>query len=301
MHAVSSYPRLSRLRRYRAMIAQYGAPQRLLTRLMYLLTRARAPWWKNWQIRWFVRKYDVDMNLTPLQRPEDYPDFNTFFTRSLKPGARAVASAPADVVCPVDGTLSEAGRIAEGRLLQAKGKYYSAETLLGSRERAAPFRDGDFATIYLAPWDYHRIHMPRDGVLREMTYIPGKLFSVSPLTVQLVPGLFARNERLVTLWDTDLGPMAVVLVGAFFVAGLETVWSGAIEPSGDVRVWEYGNGAARAPKLERGQELGRFNMGSTVIVLFPPDAVELAPDLQSGTPVRMGQRLARALITRSAL
>lgn len=261
---------------------------------MYRLTRVRAPWWKNWQIRWFIRKYDVDMSLTPLQRPEDYPDFNTFFTRSLKAGARPVASAPEDIACPVDGTLSEAGKITDGRLLQAKGKHYSAEILLGSSERTAPFRNGDFATIYLAPWDYHRIHMPRDGVLREMIYIPGKLFSVSPLTVQLVPGLFARNERLVTIWDTDLGPMAVVLVGAFFVAGLETVWSGPIEPGGDTRMWKYGGDAGAAPKLERGQELGRFNMGSTVIVLFPPGAVELAAELRSGAPMRMGQRMARA-------
>jgi phosphatidylserine decarboxylase len=272
---------------------QYLAPQRLLTRCMQRLTRVRTPWFKNSQIRWFIRRYQVDMSLAAQPDPLSYPDFNSFFTRALKASARAIVSDPAAIACPVDGTISQLGDVESGRLLQAKGHHFDLLTLLGgSRTRAQSFENSRFVTIYLSPRDYHRIHMPISGRLREMVYVPGRLFSVSPRTTQAVPALFARNERLVTRFDTDIGPVAVILVGAMFVAGMETVWSGLIPHSRRPAAWNYGGESQRTVSLQRGDEMGRFNMGSTVILLFPRDRIELAPALTQNAPVKMGESLA---------
>jgi len=273
---------------------QYLAPHHLLTRWMYRLTRVRAPWFKDRQIQWFIRRYQVDMSIAAQSDPLVYPDFNSFFTRSLKTGARPVVTDPQAIACPADGSVSQLGDVENGRLLQAKGHYFDLPSLLGgSQTRAQAFENSRFVTIYLSPRDYHRVHMPLSGRLRETIYIPGRLFSVSPRTTRAIPGLFARNERLVSVFDTAIGPVAVILVGAMFVAGIETVWSGLIPH--DNRPMERRYGAEHTGQeitLERGAELGRFNMGSTVILLFPPDRIELAPALTQNSPVKMGELLA---------
>jgi phosphatidylserine decarboxylase len=273
---------------------QYTTPQHALSRLMYIMTRWRFKPWKNWQIKWVIRRFGVDMSEVTEPDITTYEHFNSFFTRSLKPEARPVAPGPEAIVCPVDGAVSQLGHIEENRLFQAKGRYFDLVTLLGgSAERAKPFSNGRFATLYLSPRDYHRIHMPCSGTLREMVHIPGRLFSVSPRTTRTIPRLFARNERVVAIFDTDLGPMAMVLVGAIFVASIETVWAGEIPASahGDIHVWDY---SCRHPEhpvihLEKGAEMGRFNMGSTVILLFPDNIVEWQQSLQPEQHVRMGQ------------
>jgi phosphatidylserine decarboxylase len=268
---------------------QYLAPHHLLTRWMQRLTRVRAPWFKNRQIQWFVRHYAVDMSIAAETNPLVHPDFNTFFTRTLKPDARPVVGGHDAIACPADGTISQIGDVQNGRLFQAKGFYFDLLTLLGgSATRARPFAGSRFVTIYLSPRDYHRVHMPLSGRLRETVYIPGRLFSVSPRTTRAIPGLFACNERLVAIFDTAIGPVAVILVGAMFVAGIETVWSGLLPHSRHVVERRYGTDEIT---LERGEELGRFNMGSTVIVLFPPDRVDLAPALTQNAPVKVGELL----------
>ena len=274
-------------------LEQYLAPHHLLTRWMQRLTRVRAPWFKNRQISWFVRRYQVDMSIAAETNPLAYPDFNTFFTRPLKAGARPIISGDDVIACPADGKISQIGDVSKGRLFQAKGYHFDLLTLLGGSEaRARPFRDSRFVTIYLSPQDYHRVHMPLAGRLRETIYIPGRLFSVSPRTTQAIQGLFARNERLVCIFDTDIGPVAVILVGAMFVAGIETVWSGLLPHGKQVIERDYAAEQAHEEiALERGQEMGRFNMGSTVIVLFPPDRVELAPGLTQNAPVTVGELL----------
>ncbi|HHM05368.1 MAG TPA: phosphatidylserine decarboxylase [Gammaproteobacteria bacterium] len=275
---------------------QYLTPHHLLTRLMLRATRVRAAWFKNWQIRWFVKRYGVNLDETPETRPEAYPCFNAFFTRPLKPGLRPLPTDPNTVISPVDGTVSQLGTIHGERLFQAKGHRFDLATLLGgAAERAAPFREGLFATVYLAPRDYHRIHMPMDGVLQETVYLPGRLFSVSPRTVSAVPALFARNERLVAVFSTDCGPMAVILVGAMFVAGMETVWDPTPTLSGGKKVAKHFGNAEPQIKLARGEELGRFNMGSTVIVLLPARRYTLAAGLRANSSIKMGQSLARRL------
>ncbi len=275
-------------------LPQYLLPQRLLTRLTYRLTRARTPWLKNLLIRGFSRHFQVDLSEASEPDPRAYPDFNAFFTRALKPGARPLAAGDGAVCCPVDGAISEIGLAEADALLQAKGRHFSLTALLGGdAERARPFQGGAFATLYLSPRDYHRIHMPLDGVLREMVHVPGQLFSVSPLTARVVPRLFARNERVAALFDTPAGPMALVLVGAINVASIETVWAGAITPplGSTIRRWRYPAAEEGAARLDRGQEMGRFNMGSTVILLFGPGAVRWEAGVQAAASVRMGQRL----------
>jgi phosphatidylserine decarboxylase len=264
---------------------------------MHAATRVRWRWWKNGLIRWFIRHYQVDMDVCREADPHRYEHFNSFFTRALRPGARPLPQALNAIACPVDGMLSQVGDIVEGTLLQAKGRSYRLEQLLGgvgggSRERAALFAHGHYATLYLSPRDYHRVHMPLRGRLREMLYVPGRLFSVNAASTQAVRGLFERNERVVTLFDTPAGPMALVLVGALFVAGIETVWAGTVTPPhrGRLRSWDYTQ--ARPPiVLERGEEMGRFNMGSTVIVIFGAGRVKWEPSLVPGQSVKMGQRL----------
>lgn len=271
-------------------------PQRLLTRLTYRVTRLRTPWVKNALIRAFARHFRVNLDEAAVADPRVYADFNAFFTRALKPGARPLAPGDRVVCCPVDGAISQIGSAEADTLVQAKGRGFSLTALLGGDpERAQPFLGGSFATLYLSPRDYHRIHMPLAGRLREMVHIPGKLFSVSPLTTRMKANLFARNERVVTLFDTPAGPLALVLVGAINVASIETVWAGSITPplGKTIRRWSYPADEDGAVRLDKGAELGRFNMGSTVILLFGPGAVRWEPELQAGTAVRMGQRLGK--------
>lgn len=279
----------------RFVLLQRFLPQHALSRLALRLTRSRVLWWKRWQIHWFIRRYQVDMSVAQNPDPEAYPHFNAFFTRALKPEARPLAAGDDTVVSPVDGTVSQAGVAEKDCLLQAKGHTYTIGALLGGDEDlAAAFCDGPFMTVYLAPRDYHRIHMPFAGRLRMMRYVPGSLFSVNDTTTRLVPGLFARNERLVTLYDTAAGPMAVVLVGAMLVSAMETVWSeGVIHagPGGQPRTWRYEG--EHGPLLQRGEEMGRFNMGSTVIMLFGRGRAAWADHMGAGKTVRMGEMIGR--------
>ena len=275
-------------------LPQYFLPQRLLTRLSHRLTRVQTPWFKDFLIRRFIAHFQVDLSEAVSTDLASYPDFNQFFTRALRPGARPLAEGERVLCCPVDGAVSQVGGLTADRLLQAKGRSYSLWQLLGGDEsRAQPFHDGGFITLYLSPRDYHRIHVPLPGQLTEMIHIPGRLFSVSPLTTRVVPDLFARNERLVTLFTTPAGPMAMILVGAIIVASIETVWAGAITPplGTAIRQWSYPATGPDAVFLDKGAEMGRFNMGSTVILLFARGAVRWDPALYPDASVRMGQRL----------
>jgi len=274
-------------------LAQYLLPHHLLSRLIGLLAEARAPWLKNRIIGWFVRRYQVDMSEAQTQDPLAFDSFNAFFTRALKPEARPLDSTEGVILCPADGAVSQMGDIGHGRIFQAKGHSFSTQALLGGDfERTKPFLNGRFATIYLSPRDYHRVHMPIAGTLREMIYVPGRLFSVNPLTASAVPDLFARNERLVCLFDTACGKMALVLVGAMIVASMETVWAGQVAPlTRSVKRFGYDGPIY----LEAGAELGRFRLGSTAILLFGEQQVNWSAELGAGSSVRMGQRLGSRL------
>jgi len=277
-------------------LSQYLLPHHLLSRLIGCIAECRANWLKNPLITWFVKQYQVDMSQAQVEDPTAYENFNAFFTRALKDGARPLDETAGAVLCPADGAVSQLGAIEHGRLFQAKGHSFSAVELLGGdSERAAPFMGGEFATIYLSPKDYHRVHMPLAGTLKEMVYVPGRLFSVNQTTAENVPELFARNERLVCLFDTERGPMAVVLVGAMIVAAIETVWAGQVAPPARALKTTRYDAAARGPiELAKGAELGRFKLGSTAIVLFGPGQVKWAEHLVAGSAVRMGERLADA-------
>lgn len=268
-------------------------PQHALARSVHRLARVRTPWVKNALIRGFVRAYGVDMRDAVLQDPAAYPSFNAFFTRALVPGARPLPAAAESLACPVDGTVSAAGVIEGERLLQAKGRSYTLSALLaGDGGCAERFRGGHYVTLYLAPRDYHRIHMASAGTLEEMRYVPGRLYSVNARTERAVPGLYARNERVVCLFDTTAGSMALVLVGALIVGSIETVWHGEVRRAGrGVERWRY----AGDVRLERGAELGRFNVGSTVILLCARGRVEWDRTLGAGLRVRQGQPLGRCL------
>ena len=270
---------------------QHIVPQHLLSRCTGWLAELRHPvWLKNWVIRQFIRHFDVNMAEAVEPNPERYANFNEFFTRPLQDGARPVAEA--DIVCPADGAISQMGSIREGLLFQAKGRYFSAEELLGGDgDRAALFRNGQFATIYLSPRDYHRVHMPLAGRLTATSYIPGQLFSVNGVTADNVDRLFARNERLVCYFDTELGPMAMVLVGAMVVAGIETVWSGQVAPPPRYPVCRDYINVPEPVALAKGEEMGRFMLGSTVILLFPEDTMTWGEAYAAGSSTRMGELL----------
>jgi len=271
-------------------VLQHVLPHHALSRLMGRLTHCERPWWKNFMIRRFSRLYHIDLGEAESPNPEDYPHFNAFFTRALQAECRPIVEAPNAIACPADGLISQCGTLQGELLLQAKGKHYHVAALLGSEQRAQPFIDGAFATIYLSPRDYHRLHMPLMGQLREMVHIPGRLFSVNTATTAAVPGLFTRNERVVALFDTAAGPMVLVLVGAIFVASIETVWHGVVTPPTRMapETWSY---ADRHIVLARGAEMGRFNMGSTIIVLFPRGRVRWQSQLAPGLTVKMGEWL----------
>lgn len=265
-------------------LIQYPLPHHLLSRLVGRLAETRITWLKNLLIRAFVHRFNVDMSQAVEPDPTAYACFNDFFTRALKEGSRPLGSG---LISPADGTLSQFGAAQHGNLIQAKGQTYTITSLLGGDiNRAEPFRQGSFATIYLSPRDYHRVHMPMTGTLKEMIYVPGRIFSVNQATTNHVPTLFARNERLVCLFDTAHGPMAMVLVGAMIVAGIETVWAGQVTPlSNSVQSLRFDTPIT----LPKGAEMGRFKLGSTVVMCF---SQQLAFDsLDLDTSVAMGQRL----------
>jgi phosphatidylserine decarboxylase len=267
-------------------------PHRLLSSLARSLAYSDNPRTRSWLIDTVVQRFGVDLSEALESDPRAYPTFNAFFTRALKPGARVPDPDPQALLMPADGRISQCGRIEAGRIFQAKGRSFTAAELLGSEDAARPYADGLYATVYLSPKDYHRVHMPWTGRLRETVHVPGRLFSVGPDAVAAVPRLFARNERLVCHFDTDFGPMAVVMVGALLVSGVETVWSGEEIPAYGTRI-NTKNWSGEDIVLQRFEEMARFNYGSTVVVLLPPGVAELAPSLAAETPVRLGQALAR--------
>lgn len=269
----------------------YVLPHRFLSSLARRLAYSTSPGTKQWLIDTVTRKFDVDLSEAAEPDPRAYPSFNAFFTRALKPGARVADPDPRALLMPADGHISQCGAIEDGRIFQAKGQSFTAAELLGDATAAEPFRNGLFATVYLSPRDYHRVHMPWTGTLRETVHVPGRLFSVGTDAVANVPRLFARNERLVCHFDTDFGPMVSVMVGALLVSGVETVWSGEeIPPYGTAITRKDYRG--KGITLERFAEMARFNYGSTVIVLLPPGVATLSPELRAESPVRLGQRLA---------
>ena len=272
-----------------AVLPQYLFPKQALTHFAGWVAGRERGRVTTWIIRRFVRKYDVNMGEALVSDITHYKSFNAFFTRALKPGVRPLASA--DLVCPVDGAISQIGAIDNGQIFQAKGHHYSCTALVGGDAMlAADFANGSFATIYLSPRDYHRIHMPCDGRLLGMTYVPGDLFSVNPVTARGVPGLFARNERVVCLFDTARGPFVLVLVGATIVGSMETVWHGVVNPprTGVLKTWRYDD---QNIVLKKGEEMGRFLLGSTVVMLFPAPAVAFNPDWSPGRPVQLGEAM----------
>ena len=270
---------------------QHLLPKQALTSLAGVAARSRGGAATTAAIRWFVARYGVNMVEAAEPDPAAYATFNDFFTRALRPGARPLA--PAELICPVDGAVSQFGAIRGDRIFQAKGHDYSTTALLGGDSAlAAHFHDGHFATLYLSPRDYHRIHMPCAGRLLRMIHVPGALYSVNPATARGVPGLFARNERVVCVFDGEHGPWVNVLVGATIVGSMATVWHGVVNPPrpGTLREWSYLPGQA---DLAQGAEMGRFLLGSTVVLLLPPGPLRFNPDWAPGRPVRLGEAMAR--------
>ena len=271
-------------------------PKHFLSRLVGKFAAAEAGALTTAFIKWFIKQYKIDMSEAAISEPEAYKTFNAFFTRELKQGLRPINQQANVMAHPVDGAVSQCGPIEAGNIFQAKGHSYTSQALLGGdKADAERFEGGDFATIYLAPKDYHRIHMPIKGTLSKMTYVPGDLFSVNPLTAKNVPGLFARNERVVAIFETEIGPLAMVLVGATIVASIETVWAGTVTPPGGKQVfsWNYPTTGPEALTLEKGAEMGRFKLGSTVVMLFAQDAIDTFADgVDPGETTRMGQSFA---------
>ena len=267
---------------------QYLLPQHGLSRLVLRATRVRTTAFKNWLIGGFLKMYSVEMSDAVQSDPLAYGSFNEFFTRALKPEKRPFAAEPHAILCPVDGTVSEAGPIDADLLLQAKGRRYSLSDLLAAQPWASHFEGGSFATIYLAPFNYHRIHIPLQGRLLNTVFVPGRLFSVNSVTARHVPNLFARNERVLTHFDTAHGEFALVLVGALNVGSIATVWAGDIAPAPRREITVL---PAQPVQLPRGAELGRFNMGSTVILLFQAGRAQWLPEVKAGLAVQLGQSL----------
>jgi phosphatidylserine decarboxylase len=269
---------------------QYVLPQHALSRLVLAATRVRMPWFKNLLTRGFLRLFSVDMSEATQTDPYRYGSFNEFFTRALRAEARPIDADPEKIASPVDGMVSECGAIDNDRLLQAKGRQYTLDELLARQPWARSFVGGSFATLYLAPFNYHRIHMAVRGTLRDTVYVPGRLFSVNSATAGHVPRLFARNERVLTLFDTEFGQFALVMVGALNVGSMATVWAGDITPAAHRVVTRL---PCPAVTLDKGAELGRFNMGSTVILLFEPKRAQWHPLLRAGSVVQLGQTIGR--------
>jgi phosphatidylserine decarboxylase len=272
---------------------QYIMPKHAISRLVGKLAAAKMGWLTTKLISMFIKAYNINMDEAKLKKASDFDTFNNFFTRELEEGARTINDNEKTLCYPVDGAISQQGDIVDGQLIQAKGFNYSLTSLLGGDEQtAAPFQGGTFSCIYLAPKDYHRIHMPIAATLREMIYVPGELFSVNPLTAQNVPDLFARNERVVAIFDTDMGELAMVLVGATIVASIETTWAGTITPPAgkDIFRWQYPKNGADAITFKKGDEMGRFKLGSTVVSTFAPKMIsEFTPGAGPGTVTRLGE------------
>ena len=272
-----------------SVLHQYLLPKQALTELAGRFASAAGGRFTPHVIRWFAKKYGVNMEEALNPDLASYPSFNDFFTRALREGARPLANA--DFICPVDGAISQFGAIEHDQIFQAKGHRYSTTALVGGDATlAAQFEHGSFATLYLSPRDYHRIHMPCDGKLTRMIYVPGSLFSVNPTTARGVPGLFARNERVVCVFESPHGPFVLVLVGATIVGSMATVWHGVVNPprSGLVREWAYRD---KDIVLKKGEEMGRFLLGSTVVMMFPRGAVEFNPEWLSERAIRMGEAM----------
>jgi len=271
---------------------QYLLPHHLMSRAVRALTHSRIKVIKNlqiWIIGWLT---GVDWAEARYPRAVDYADFNSFFTRELAPGTRPIDPDPLSYVSPSDGRISQCGRVTNDRMLQAKGHHFSLRALLAQDVAAPEFTNGFFYTIYLSPRDYHRVHMPMDGQLQRMIHVPGRLFSVAPYTVRQVPNLFTRNERVISLFDTSHGPMALILVGAMLVSSIQTVWAGTIASSHGRRV-STGDWSRRGISLKKGEEMGRFNMGSTVILLLPATAVSVLSEFGPDDSVLLGEKLGR--------
>ena len=274
-----------------AVLPQYLLPKQALTTLAGKFASARLGGLTTSVIRWFVGRYNVNMAEAANPDIASYTSFNDFFTRALKPGARPLAQA--DLICPVDGAISQFGPIAKDQVFQAKGHTYSTTALVGGDAAAAArFDNGHFATLYLSPRDYHRIHMPCAGELTRMVHVPGDLFSVNPTTARGVPGLFARNERVVCFFESAQGPFVLVLVGATIVGSMATVWHGQVNPprTGVLRQWDYAKGQV---SLQQGEEMGRFLLGSTVVMLFPQGPLQFNPQWEPMRPIQLGETMAQ--------
>lgn len=273
---------------------QYLLPHHLLSRVVGWLAATEIRWIKKYFIGFFAAHYNVNMVEAEDENLDGYSSFNAFFCRKLKPEARPLADGNT-LICPADGSISQVGHIEDATIFQAKGKSFSVEALLGGdTERAKLFTNGSFCTIYLSPKDYHRVHMPIKGTLQSMTHVPGKLFSVNPTTVDNVNHLFARNERVISIFETEIGPVAIVLVGAMIVASIETVWAGEVAPRNkQVSIFDYV--VQDAIKLDRGEEMGRFKLGSTAILLLPENKTEWLSHVKPEQPVCMGEALAKLL------
>jgi len=267
------------------------APQHLLTRFVGLFASCEVQWLKNALIKQFIKAFDIDMSEAKNPDPTSYKSFNDFFVRELHNTAREIDTAPNTIVSPADGAISQLGKINNDKIFQAKHHWFTTTELLGGDEKSAQaFENGEFATIYLSPRDYHRVHMPITGTLRKMHYIPGDLFSVNGATTQAIPGLFARNERIAAIYDTEIGPVAVVMVGAMIVGSIETVWAGQVTPaSNNVSTFLYNE--TQDIILQKGDEMGRFKLGSTAVILFGENSIEWDNDLEADTVVSMGETI----------
>ncbi len=274
-------------------IIQYCLPQHLLSRLIGAIAKCRWYWLKNLLIRWFCQRYNIDLTTAKEPNITKYQSFNEFFTRALKPNIRPIAAVANAIVSPVDGHVSQIGLIKEKQIIQAKGHKFTLTDLIGTKH-ASKFINGNFATLYLSPQDYHRVHMPISGKLEQMLHIPGKLFSVQPDVINNVPNLYARNERVVNIFQTTIGPVAVIMIGAILVASIETVWAGEITPPTRKQIlkWNY---TKQNIQLDRGAEMGRFQFGSTVIILFPENTISWNTKLKPENKVNMGQTIGEIL------
>lgn len=269
-------------------ILQYCLPQHALSRMIGCAMNSRTTWLKNALIKWFIKRYQVDMSLAAKEDPKDYATFNDFFIRHLKPNSRSIAQNKNAIISPADGCISQLGKIQQNKIFQAKGIDYTLQALMGDDAWAKDFENGHFATIYLSPKDYHRVHVPFTGKLIAMRYIPGQLFSVNTQTTEHVPGLFSRNERAVCLFETDHGKMAVIMVGAMIVASIHTAWAGQVAPAAnkEIKTINY-----NSISFTKGDEMGYFCLGSTAIVLFANQNMQWLSDKKENTAVIIGEQL----------
>ncbi len=274
---------------------QYLLPQRLISAFMGWLAESRLPWLKNAMITLFMRRYpQINLSEAIIENPADFPTFNQFFIRELKPSARPITAEKNVIASPVDGSVAQCGGIQRGQLLQAKNHSFRLIDLLGGDQTLTTlFQDGEFATLYLAPFNYHRVHMPLAGNLKKMMYVPGNLFSVNRMTAELIPHIYARNERIVTLFETDAGPMAVILVGALIVGSMQLAWEKNPTRAAHLMTQDFSEQSSKSIELAKGAELGYFKMGSTVIVLFAKDRARWIESLQAGAVVRLGEKMGK--------